>query len=110
MTDTIKICTHCNNVMIIKKDGITNTKYECILCKYSEDVLTTTVISTIRKQKNSKSTNPRSQYEKSNPLHRSIYRSCNNEECASKKLEHKKACFRKVIYDNGKIEYFCQDC
>jgi len=107
--DNIKICPYCDNVMIIQKDEILDTRYACILCKYQEVVVTTTTISTLKKRNKVQNVNPRLIHEVTSSLHQVTYRNCSETKCRSQ-IDKRKSRFRKVIYDNGSVKYYCLDC
>ena len=107
---TLKLCPECGNIMMIQgKESI--AEYICIICKYKEDIKNTTLINI---ESNSsydiEVMNPRTINEVYSPLNSVLYRKCDKKNCPSHKSEKKVALYRKVIYDNGVIKYFCQEC
>ena len=106
---SLKLCNLCNNVMMIDKTESDVAKWKCSLCSNSEDLVTATIISTIKKNTMNDSNNPRYMHETRSPLNQVLYKTCKSESCESHRL-NRKACIRKVIYDDGYISYYCQDC
>ena len=108
--DTLKLCNNCGNIMMIQ--GKENTAlYVCIICKYNEPIHATTLINFETKTKKSFNIiNPRMMHEVYSPLNAALYRKCENKNCKSNKTAEKISLFRKVIYNNGMIQYFCQEC
>ena len=70
---------------------------------------TATTISSIRKITEIDNNNPRYIHETKSALNQVVYRTCRKTNCHSR-TEKRKACVRKVIYNDGTIGYYCQDC
>ena len=107
--NSLKLCALCNNVMMIDKSENETAKWQCTLCHNTEEITLATIVSCIRKKTINDNNNPRYMHEKSSALNQVVFRTCSEDKCASK-IEKRKACVRKVIYDDGAIGYYCQDC
>ena len=106
---SLKLCNLCNNVMMITKTENDTAKWKCALCSNSEELTSATVISTTNKRTMQDNSNPRYMHEVRSPLNQVIYKTCKSKTCKSHELK-RKACIRKVIYDDGIVNYYCQDC
>ena len=106
--ETLKLCPHCGNFMMIQGKSA-SAEYVCIICKYSETIETTTLINVSKESKDIDVLNPRTMHESTSPLNSVLYRKCVNKKCPSLKTKDKIALYRKVIFNDGTIKYYCQE-
>lgn len=107
--ETLKLCPHCGNFMMIQGKS-SSAEYVCIICAYSETIETTTLINVDKiSNVNINVINPRTMHESSSPLNSVLYRICDNRDCPSQKKKEKIALYRKVIFNDGTIKYYCQE-
>ena len=107
--NSLKLCELCNNVMMIVKTESDTAKWKCTLCSNQVDITTATTISCLRKSTQNDNNNPRYMHEITSALNQIVYRRCKVKGCKSLALK-RKACLRKIIYDDGVVRYSCLDC